>query len=42
MSELSIDAPKTEDQFFDILLVLDKKKKKIEAVNGIEKKRMVN
>jgi hypothetical protein len=37
MSEQSIDAPKTEDQFSDILLVLDKKKKKIEAVKGIDK-----
>ncbi|KQB43903.1 DUF4099 multi-domain protein [Flavobacterium daejeonense] len=37
MSELSIDAPKAEDQFSDILLVFDKKKKKIEVVKGIDK-----
>ena len=37
MNEQSIDAPKAEDQFSDILLVLDKKKKKIEAVKGIDK-----
>lgn len=37
ISEESIDAPKTEDQFSDILLVLDKKKKKIETVKGIGK-----
>ncbi|MBA0882505.1 DUF3945 domain-containing protein [Flavobacterium undicola] len=37
MSEQSIDAPKAEDQFSDILLVLDKKKKKIEVVKGIDK-----
>ncbi|MFA9193375.1 DUF3945 domain-containing protein [Flavobacterium sp. FBOR7N2.3] len=35
MSEQSIDAPKVEDQFSDILLVLDTKKKRIEAVKGI-------
>ncbi|WP_026713483.1 DUF3945 domain-containing protein [Flavobacterium daejeonense] len=37
MSEQSIDAPKAEDQFSDILLVFDKKKKKIEVVKGIDK-----
>lgn len=37
MSEQSIDALKAEDQFSDILLVLDKKKKKIEAVKGMGK-----
>lgn len=37
MSELSIDAPKAEDQFSNILLVFDKKKKKIEVVKGIDK-----
>lgn len=37
MSEQSIDAPKAEDQFSDILLVLDKKKKKIGAVKEIDK-----
>ena len=37
MSEQSIDAPKAEDQFSDILLVFDKKKKKIEVLKGIDK-----
>lgn len=37
ISEQFINTPKAEDQFSDILLVLDKKKKKIEAVKGMEK-----
>ena len=37
MTGEATDIPRTTDQFSDILLVLDKKKKKIEAVNGIGK-----
>nr|WP_288835578.1 DUF3945 domain-containing protein [uncultured Flavobacterium sp.] len=37
MNEKATDVPRATDQFSDILLVFNKKKKKIEAVKGIEK-----
>lgn len=37
MSEEATDFPRAIDQFSDILLVFDKKKKKVEAVKGIGK-----
>ena len=37
MSEQTLDTPKSPEQLSEILLVLDKEKKKIQAVKGIDK-----